>query len=279
MTIIYKQPEMLDYYIAGLFEGDGHIIMPTVFNKHNPRWHITLHIKNKPLAQKLLSKIGYGFIRYKTKHNACVLTVSPVKGLKVVINMINGKLRTPKINQLYVLIHWLNKHHGTKIKKLPPYLGHLSKDAWLAGFIDADGSFGIRYTKKTPDIKRKISCRFRLEQRMVDAKTNKSYSSALAFIADYLVVRLNTRTQKSTKRTYYLIEISSRASIIILIDYLDHYGLLSAKLLDYLDWREAAQHIIYKTNSTHQDLAEICVLKNNMNTGRSHFNWDHLNNF
>jgi hypothetical protein len=279
MTIIYKQPEMLDYYIAGLFEGDGHIVMPTVFNKHNPRWHITFHIKNKPLAQKLLSKIGYGFIRYKTKHNACVLTVSPVKGLKVLIYMINGKLRTPKINQLYVMIDWLNKHHGTEIKKLPPYLGRLNKDAWLAGFIDADGSFGIRYTRKALGIKRKISCRFRLEQRMIDAKTNQSYSTAFALIAGYLGVRLNTRTQKSTKRTYYIIEISSRASIIILIDYLDHYGLLSAKRLDYLDWRKAAQYTIHKADFTQQGLAEISALKNSMNTGRSNFNWGHLNNF
>nr|YP_010216384.1 hypothetical protein LK039_mgp02 [Ulva intestinalis]UBR43405.1 hypothetical protein [Ulva intestinalis] len=279
MTIIYNKAEMLGFYIAGLFEGDGHIVMPTVFNNHNPRWHITFRIKNKPLAQKLLSKIGYGFIRYKTKHNACVLTVSQVKGLKVLINMINGKFRTPKINQLYLLIDWLNKHHGTQIKKLPTYLGHLSKDAWLAGFIDADGSFGIRYTKKAPGIKQKVSCRFRLEQRMVDAKTNQSYSSVLTLIADYLVVRLNTRTQKSTKRTYYIIEMSSRASIIVLINYLNHYGLLSAKLLDYLDWRKAAQHIIHKTNYTQQGLAEISVLKNNMNTGRSNFNWDHLNDF
>jgi hypothetical protein len=56
------------------------------------------------LANKLLEKVGYGFIRRKPKDNACVLVVSPVKGLKKIIECINGELRTPKIIQLYNLI-------------------------------------------------------------------------------------------------------------------------------------------------------------------------------
>jgi len=52
----------------------------------------------------LLEIIGYGFIRYKPKDNACVLVVSPVKGLKKIIEYINGELRTPKIIQLHNLI-------------------------------------------------------------------------------------------------------------------------------------------------------------------------------
>jgi hypothetical protein len=56
------------------------------------------------LAKKLLEIIGFGFIRYKPNNNACVLVVSPVKGLKKIIEYINGELRTPKIVQLYNLI-------------------------------------------------------------------------------------------------------------------------------------------------------------------------------
>jgi hypothetical protein len=52
----------------------------------------------------LLKIIGYGFIRYKPKDNACVLVVSPVKGLKKIIEFLNSELRTPKIVQLYNLI-------------------------------------------------------------------------------------------------------------------------------------------------------------------------------
>jgi hypothetical protein len=93
-------------YLAGLFEGDGHIWFPkeNTKNKHNPRFCITFGLKDEPLVKKLLELIGYGFIRYKTKYNACVLIVSPVKGLKKIIECINGELRTPKIIQLHNLI-------------------------------------------------------------------------------------------------------------------------------------------------------------------------------
>jgi hypothetical protein len=72
--------------------------------KHNPRFCITFGLKNEPLAIKLLDIIGSGFIRYKSKNNACVLTISPVVSLKKIVSLINGELRTPKIHQLYKLI-------------------------------------------------------------------------------------------------------------------------------------------------------------------------------
>ena len=69
-------------YLAGLFEGDGHIWLAKQNRnkKHNPRFCITFSLKNESLAKKLLEMIEFGHIRYKIKNNACVLVVSPVKG-------------------------------------------------------------------------------------------------------------------------------------------------------------------------------------------------------
>lgn len=311
MHNIYKNSETLGFYIAGLFEGDGHLILPAASSKHNPRWHVTFHIKDKYLAHKLLDNISYGFIRYKTKENACVLTVSPVKGLKKLVSLINGKLKTPKIHQLHLLIDWLNKHHEANITKLPVFSGPINGDAWLAGFIDADGSFGIRSTKKAPGIKQKIACRFRLEQRMTSPVTGESYKDILTLIGDYCGVSLKTRKQKSTQVTYYLIEVSSRAGIRQLQNYLDRYHLISSKLLDYYDWCKVAKMLVdqplllpfclsfllllqkqkagrtlgkrakemQKAQYTPENLAEIDRIKKNMNMRRKVFQWDHLDCF
>jgi hypothetical protein len=81
------------------------------------------------LAKNLIELIGYGFIRYKPKNNACVLVVSPVKGLKILIELINGELRTPKIIQLYNLIDWVNKNHSSNYEKLPLKQYNLDKDS------------------------------------------------------------------------------------------------------------------------------------------------------
>jgi hypothetical protein len=72
--------------------------------RHNPKFCITFHLKDAPLAMKLLSMLEYGHLAYRPKNNACILIVSEVKGLVKIINLINGQLRTPKINQNYLLI-------------------------------------------------------------------------------------------------------------------------------------------------------------------------------
>ena len=94
---------------------------------------------------------------------------------------------------------------------------------------------------------------------MLDPKTNHSYSGVLTVIANYLCTRLNTRIQKSTGKTYYIIEVSSLAGVVILTDYLNSYTLLTGKLLDFLDWYKVAQHRINKTHYTENALNETAA--------------------
>ena len=187
----------LGSYLAGLFEGDGHIwIQKQKGSKtHNPRFCITFGLKNEALAKNLLGIIGSGFIRYKSKDNACVLVVSPVIGLKKIVNLINGELKTPKIHQLHSLIDWLNKNHNAQLEKLPLNKDNLENSSWFSGYVDSDGSFSVQYTKTEQGAKkRKISCRLRIEQRMLDPITNDSYYDILNQICLFLNCNLLTRT-------------------------------------------------------------------------------------
>src|SRR5215475_914456 len=105
MKTIKDKKLTFNSYLAGLFEGDGYIIFTkenTKNKKQNPRFCIIFSSKDELLAKKLLEIIGYGYIKYKNK--TCILVISSVKGLKKVIEYINGELRTPKIIQLYNLI-------------------------------------------------------------------------------------------------------------------------------------------------------------------------------
>lgn len=268
-------------YLAGLFEGDGHIWFSkeNKKKKHNPRFCITFNLKDEPLAKKLLNIIGFGFIRYKPKNCACVLVISPVKGLKKIVELTNGELRTPKIIQLHTLINWLNKNHRSNIIKLDLNKSELSKDGWLAGFIDADGSFSIQHTKLENKVKkRKISCRMRIEQRMLDPISKISYFNILTNISVFLKCNLKTRKQISTDNEYFNITASSRISLYIIITYFTSFPLYSSKYLDYKDWKQAALLILDNNHYTEQGINKIDFLKNNMNLKRTYFNWDHLKN-
>lgn len=271
----------LNSYLSGLFEGDGHIWIqnPDASDKkrHNPRFCITFSLKNEPLAKKLLDIIGSGFIRYKTKDNACVLVVSPVIGLKKIVYLINGELRTPKIHQLYKLIDWLNKHHNTNIDKLPLKEGYLANDSWLSGFIDSDGSFSVQHTKVENNAKKsKISCRLRIEQRMLDPITGNSYFNVLTDISKFFQCNLLNRIQKSTGNEYYILSASSKNSTEILLNYLDKHCLFSSKYLDYRDWREIVLLMLENKHYTEQGMIKTDSVRNSMNRNRIYFNWDHL---
>lgn len=275
-----KENNLFKSYLAGLFEGDGHIWIQRSIDKkrHNPRFCITFSMKNEPLAKKLLDLIDSGFIRYKLQDNACVLVISSVPGLKKILYLINGQLRTPKVDQVYKLIDWLNINHNTNIAKLPLNTNKIENDAWLSGFIDSDGSFSVQHTKlENGAKKRKISCRLRIEQRMFYPITKESYFQVLTDIANFLNCSLLVRKQVSTGNEYYTLTASSKTSLSIIINYLNKTPLFSSKFLDYKDWKEIAELVLESKQYTDDGLNKTDAARSNMNRQRTYYNWDHLN--
>ena len=74
-----------------------------------------------------------------------------IEGLICIVSLMNSYLRTPKLKRFNDLIEILNKKKSLTLNKHSAQTEDLSKNAWLAGFIDADGSFGIILTKKELD--------------------------------------------------------------------------------------------------------------------------------
>ena len=256
----------LPSYLAGLIEGDGYI---SITNKNRVILGITFNIKDKPLAEKLLKYLGKGFIAIR-KTNCIELRISEKKTLIRIVNLINGKFRTPKIDQLFKLIDWLNNKYSCNISKLPLDDSPLSQNSWLTGFIEADGGFYIRFPNQ-------IICKFNLEQRMIYPKTQESYFNILNKICLFLNVKLAVRSRLDKKNSYYVIRVENQKSNKILIDYLNKYPLLSSKYLDFLDWEKAFGVITQKDHKTELGKQIISKAKNNMNDNRTYFNWVHLN--
>lgn len=116
---IIKLIELAPYF-CGLFEGDGHIWTPLKTHgpsgkKYSPRFNITFVMKDLPLANYFSALLGGVQIRIKTNENACVLTVNSLSKIIILVNILNGLFRTPKILQFNALIEWLNKNNNTNI--------------------------------------------------------------------------------------------------------------------------------------------------------------------
>jgi hypothetical protein len=167
------------------------------------------------------------------------------------INLLNGNLRTPKILKFNGLIVDLNEKFNYQIPIYLPDTSDLNKNGWLAGFIDADGGFKIRYTEKqicekTSKVLKKgrIEVRFVLEQRknlsgdFTAHSTNNIYSYEAIMLKIYSFFGLSNNLRLSTHnvdKTYFIVEVASLTKLNILIQYLNTYPLLTAKRNDFDD--------------------------------------------
>nr|YP_009710024.1 putative LAGLIDADG homing endonuclease [Coleochaete scutata]QFU80129.1 putative LAGLIDADG homing endonuclease [Coleochaete scutata] len=271
-------------YLAGLWEGDGHIILPKYNQQgkiiNTPCLAITFVDNDLLLVENLVSKYG-GWIRFKTKQNAIVWTVTKQSDLIKLVRFINGYLRTPKIYELNLLISYLNEKFDANIVNHSMDISLLSNNYWLAGFIDADGGFKVRYSQKRIDeltkkvlSKERIEVRFALEQRQDHPKNQASYQDIMKQIADYLSV--NLRISHHNGKNYWIVEVFSVIKLQLLVDYLNIYPLLTAKSNDYRDWLKVFELVKTNKHLTESGKSIIENIKSNMNRKRTVFDWSHI---
>jgi hypothetical protein len=82
------------FYLAGLIDGDGHF-------SSAQQLVIAFHSLDCSLAYYIKKRIGYGQVKKVKNKNAVIFLISTVKGLKIVLNLINGKLKKKsKLDQI-----------------------------------------------------------------------------------------------------------------------------------------------------------------------------------
>ena len=91
--------------MTGLIEGDGSIIVPTSERSakgriNYPSIQIAFNLKDLPLALLIQKELGHGSLSRKKGVNAYILTINSCTGLLLVVSLINGNMRTPKIYAL-----------------------------------------------------------------------------------------------------------------------------------------------------------------------------------
>jgi len=258
-----------------VIEGDGSIHVPTTErnakNKLNyPSIQIAFALKDLAYALLIQKTLGHGSLHKVKGKQAYVLTINNIMGLIQVISLINGKMRTPKIDSLLSLIDWLNiKNESLDILKLELDNSEIESNAWLAGFVDADGHFSVRASIK------KVECKIEICQRQVD----KGGQSTLPFLER--IAKLFKTSVKpirtNTKNPQFRVRTTSLQGNLEVKSYFDNFPLFSTKYLDYLDWIKVLE--LFEAKEHKAKFKQIIKIKSNMNDNRTIFNWDHLQNF
>lgn len=146
---LIKDQDQLGYYLAGLLEGDGHLSLPalgnTTLNKVlNPRIIFTSHINNLGMYAYIQNELG-GIGRFQISGNSTIrYIIGDIKSILLFINLIHGKLRTPKNIRFNELIKFINLKYSLKITESLLDTSDLLNNSWFTGFTEADGHFGIK---------------------------------------------------------------------------------------------------------------------------------------
>ena len=232
-------------YLAGLIDGDGH------FSKAE-QLIIVFHISDASLAYYIKKKLNHGKVKKVKNKNAVIFIISSKKGLEVVFNLINNKLR--HISKVTQVNNILNKDKYKEIRKNLSFFIDNNQDLnnyWLSGFADADASFQIKVIDRINRIKPEIRLSFQIDQK---------YEDILILIKNYLGGNIGYR---STQNTYYYSSTSFNSAKKV-INYFDKFSLLSSKFVNYLKWRKAYILIQNKSHLTISGINKIKKLKLSM---------------
>jgi hypothetical protein len=110
------------HYLAGLLEGDGHISIPALGNTTlnrvlNPRIVFTSHINNLGMYAFIHSELGNVGRFQITGENILRYIIGDKAGIMLIINLIHGKLRTPKNKRFNDLIKIFNAKYSLGISE------------------------------------------------------------------------------------------------------------------------------------------------------------------
>jgi hypothetical protein len=219
------------------------------------------------------------------KSGYVVWQIQDLEGVKKIFDLINGKMRTPKIEALHRGINYLKdlNYLDPNYPLLPLDTSPIEANSWLAGFTDADGNFSINLSQKKAGYR--ISLYYRLELRqnypkeVLDHLGGNSYFNILSKVSTYFKVNLYSRTRTTNYglSQSFIVMAYSKDSLKLVVKYFNEYPLFSSRYLNYLDFLKIIE-LKEKNPLTKDYLEEVLKIKNNFNKNRIFFNWDHLKN-
>ena len=227
-----------------------------------------------------------GKVYIKKDRNYVLWQIHTIQDVYIICSIINGFIRTPKIETLSRYIHWLNEYEGKllndiKLSILPLDISPLDSNGWLCGLTDADGNFSINLHKRKNGNYR-VQLYYALEIKQTyshksDYLGETNYYNILINIAEIFDSALYSRKRHIFDKDFYSYTVRSTSNqcVDLVINYFNQHPLLSSKRLNFNDWMKVRE--IQKKNSlTNQYLDQVIGIRKDFNKTRKTFNFDHL---
>lgn len=233
--------DQLGHYLAGIMEGDGYF--------GAQRLEIIFHEKDRALASRLRTSIGYGSLYPVRDRLAVKLSIGSRGGFDRLRLLCDGKFVGPqKIAQF--------SRNAFGISIGPP-LGQVDLNtSWLAGFFDADGSLGVDLVRSSTH-RTGFSVRLRLR-----------ISQKEPFLLRALSRVVPKATLHWSDGAYRWGVTHRQEGVRFLLDYFDRHHLRSGKFLEYRYFRKIFVLMDQREHLSPAGLDRIRVLKQKMESLR-----------
>jgi hypothetical protein len=306
----------LSSYLAGLIESDGCLAVRdknSTAKKYNPKIIIVFKKGDLPLAQYLQTITNCGRVHIKPTKGYVLWQIQDLISVFKIVKLINGYMRTPKIEALNRTIDWLNNYvvinqfsklpstqnilsqiqesYGPSNNEIKPIMelkgldnSPIDSNAWLAGFSDGDGNFSINIHKRSNRNSTRVQLFFRLEiaqtyHRISSDMTEVNFFNIMSKIAMYLETNVLSRTRNQENKVFnsYIVTAQNKISLKKITKYFSNFPLVSSKYLDYKDWIYILK--LQQTNSLTTSYLEKAInIRKDFNKTRTTFKWNHLKN-
>jgi LAGLIDADG endonuclease len=301
-SIDIKSNSQLGSYLAGLIEGDGTFSVhdkKSKAKKYSPKIIIVFKKADLPLAEFLQSITNCGSVQIKADRGYVLWQIQDLIGVYTIVTLVNGYMRTAKIEALKRTIDWINEYiANNQNSKLPSTKNILSKinplevkamdnspidiNPWLSGFSDADANFSINIHKRSNKNLTRVQLYYRLEIKQTYPRLNNegeqvSFFPIMSKVARYLGTNVLSRSRIIGEKQYYsfILMAHNQISHNKINEYFTQFPLLSSKYLDYKDWAYVLE--LQKSNQrTTSYLEEAINIRNDFNATRTTYNWNHL---
>lgn len=257
-------------YLAGLIEADGYIGVHdknSKAKKHRPRIVVVFNKADKPLAEKLSSVLQVGNVRVVMGYVKWEI-LAKQEVLKI-INLINGYMRTPKIEALHRAINWINEYDKSSINCLGLDLSPIDSNSWLAGFTDGRAfCFNIIISNRKKNnfwFNSNFKLKFNIvsPNNVIEELVGSSYFLLFSKICEYFKTNLISKTTRSTNTTKFTFVVLAHnsASQDIIMEYFKKFPLFGINYWGYKIWCEARLKALNKSNLQSDAAIEIKFIK------------------
>jgi LAGLIDADG endonuclease len=291
-------------YLAGLIEGDGTFAIHnknSTSKKYLPHIIIVFKLADLPLAEYLQLITQCGKVYIKPNRGYVLWQIQDIVSVFTIANLINGYMRTPKIEALHRTINWIhfyiNTNENSKLTYIQNILSkihyleiksndisEIDSNAWLSGFSDANANFSINIHKRKNKNSTRVQLYYRLEIKQtyhkLDSDGNKvSFFPLMSKLAAFLGVNVYSRSRILKDKEYYSFTVIShnKNSLLKIKNYFNQFPLISSKYLDYKDFIYILE-LQNKNKLTTAYLDEAIKIRKDFNSTRTTYNWSHLKN-